>query len=964
MDEDILLRLDEIERKLRDYPLLSSMQPMAHTIPIADANGKLNDWIDGDKLANVLVIKYIWEWNGTIHTHQNDLQGGQIDHGLALYGLEDDDHPQYASAEGSGTRRAYEAGRLNKSVNAGAGLTGGGLLTSDISLSVDTAYSFSWTGTHTFSQKAIFNGNLSTERIYPVTDGQYALQVRGNNEAVLVNFDTENMRVGVNKTGATYTLDVSGIGNFETAVQTPKIQTASGTSLTVQPTDHILLDPQGGTVRLMSNCHIQADNYASQTTGWRITYDGQGDFRYLFSDELHTKQFFADLEQALAGGQIVCKSVAVLAQDFTLPAAGANADFYVKDLPSAPDMAVFQANDFVGFRKFTRSGGALNVDWAWGTVTDYVDQANGTQRWTFTRHSGTPGTATGTINADALVLDFGTSGNGFYEVNAVDGLYAANSPYAQIVTWSSHPATQTIRARLGNLYGVFGIANEYGLFAGDGSATANKFIRASNNAVELHNTPLNLYDSGNATISLDPTTLSIALGSPLPTGYTTNKGFWAGKDGTTYKVRIGEPGGDQLQYDGTDLYVRADNSNYIKTSGTSIQFYSNATKMMELSATPAVLIGQVSSGQPNVYITGGAVQIRNNTTVRVELTSAGVLKLNNSSGSTVIELDASGNNRISNKLLMDGTSSALAIGATPPASSSSGTGIWLDRTGFYSLISGVKQVWISTSDGRLYFGGGNGYINSSGIIFPGVNDFSTQGMFWNTSTRITGYRKDDGTSSAMLIDCKATTNPSIVIKSYTIAEPVFAITNPSVILCSSDGSNLSTVEVYNLNINFKVPSAGNINFHIGNQSKGYIDSSSINGRILTTGYIAKDAGGTTYNGYIYVPLNPVGTNTNWYGNAKSIGSYTLYASNFGVTNYAKALALCIIARWSSQNLSAYFAIRDYANNIFYTAVRANVANAYMDGFVIVPLDSSGRFTAQVYGADTNATYIYIAGYFV
>jgi hypothetical protein len=39
----------------------------------------------------------------------------------------------------------------------------------------------------------------------------------------------------------------------------------------------------------------------------------------LFADQMHAKAFVADLEQALAGGQIIPKSVALIAQPFTAP---------------------------------------------------------------------------------------------------------------------------------------------------------------------------------------------------------------------------------------------------------------------------------------------------------------------------------------------------------------------------------------------------------------------------------------------------------------------------------------------------------------------------------------------------------------------------------------------------------------------------------------------------------------------
>jgi len=120
-----------------------------------------------------------------LHSHQNNPQGGQLDHGLALTGLLDDDHTQYASADGSGTRRrAYEAQRLNKTITAGAGLTGGGLLTADRTLdvgqgfgvvvgaddvAVDTAAAFTWTNDHTFQ------GLTKTRHLHPELTDTYDL---------------------------------------------------------------------------------------------------------------------------------------------------------------------------------------------------------------------------------------------------------------------------------------------------------------------------------------------------------------------------------------------------------------------------------------------------------------------------------------------------------------------------------------------------------------------------------------------------------------------------------------------------------------------------------------------------------------------------------------------------------------------------------------------------------------------
>jgi len=237
-----------------------------------------------------------------------------------------------------------------------------------------------------------------------------------------------------------------------------------------------LLDSATGLIAVGASANLRADNYASQTTGWAVDYNGSGDFRYLYTGEMHAKTFIADLEQALAGGQIISKSVAVLAQDITLPAAGAAEWVYVESLPSAPGMDVFEAGDVLRLRSFSRAGGGLTVADCWGVVRKnagepyYSTNAEGkeVQQWHFTRSAAPDaGSASGTIKRGTLVLDYGTTGNGYYEVNAIDGLYAVNSPYSQVVTWTTHPHSgKSVRVRLGNLEGVVTGAG-YGLWAGD-----------------------------------------------------------------------------------------------------------------------------------------------------------------------------------------------------------------------------------------------------------------------------------------------------------------------------------------------------------------------------------------------------------------------------------------------------------------------------------------------------------------
>ena len=293
-----------------------------------------------------------------------------------------------------------------------------------------------------------------------------------------------------------------------TTITSPAL--TSDAALSITATGDITLDAAGDDVILAASNTLRTAHYVSQSTGWAATYAGAADFRNLYSDEIYAKSFIVDLEQALAGGQIISKSVATLAVAFTAPAAGATATLRVNDLPSAPNMAVFQSGDIVGLRSFSRASGTLSVAYCWGAVTSYTDQSDGTQTWTFTR-SASPNAGSVTtgavIAADGVVLDLGTSGNGYYEVSAVDGAYGANSPYWQIVSWTGHPATgSSVKARGGKLTGIFGVANEYGIAAGTGFTTSDSYLRLSSYIAQSNNLGMTWSSGGTDLITINQTT--------------------------------------------------------------------------------------------------------------------------------------------------------------------------------------------------------------------------------------------------------------------------------------------------------------------------------------------------------------------------------------------------------------------------------------------------------------------------
>lgn len=489
-----------------------------------------------------------------------------------LSGLASDDHAQYvhnstarsitaqhtfapssaqapfllsANAQGQ-TVVGLRADQLNRTVTAGAGLSGAGALTADITVSM---------GTPSTLTVSTANSASGTTHSHAITSNS----APGEAASILASNSSGQL-----------TLPLFVASN---SVTTPALTSSAGLAITSASGD-ISLDASTDIISIGASNLLKSANYASQSTGWGISYAGGGDFRYLFADEMHVKSFIADLEQALAGGQIISKSVAMLYSNFTAPAAGGTATLTVRDLPSATGMAVFPNGDFIGIGVKSRSGGSLTVSSCWGTVvldTTYgssgFDSATKTQRYTFTRSSGTIGAgnapggmAAGTVvQADAIILDYGVSGNGYYEVNAVDGAYGANSPYWRIVSWTTHPNTGKVEnARGGKLTGIFGTANEYGVAAGTGFSASDAYVRYSNVTAEQNNVASTWRAGGTALITISPT-YGISLQSYDATGSPIIYGDQRVIEWASSLPSVNPDGAIWTQYTSTqnELYVEA-----------------------------------------------------------------------------------------------------------------------------------------------------------------------------------------------------------------------------------------------------------------------------------------------------------------------------------------------------------------------------------------------------------------------
>ena len=208
-------------------------------------------------------------------------------------------------------------------------------------------------------------------------------------------------------------------------------------------TGDLPIAPTGGDV-LITNADLQADDWVSGTTAWGILQNGSADFRSITADEMVVDRFISDINLALAGTEIITKSLATISRDFTV---SASATLYVYDLPGAPDTAVFENGDWVRLRYYDRASG-LTVEDCWGTVSSYSDLADG-------------GTV---VDVDQTVGDkrpchpagHGCPGLRRQRRRVIKSTVqdAAGAPYIDIATWTTDPsdaANIATMVRLGNL---------------------------------------------------------------------------------------------------------------------------------------------------------------------------------------------------------------------------------------------------------------------------------------------------------------------------------------------------------------------------------------------------------------------------------------------------------------------------------------------------------------------------------
>jgi hypothetical protein len=682
-----------------------------------------------------------------------------------------------------------------------------------------------------------------------------------------------------------------------TRVRSPLVENATG---------DLKLDASTDLIRVQASVRLQSDNYASQVTGWGIDYTGGADFRYLFVDEMHAKSFIADLEQALAGGQIISKSVAVVYANFTLPAASGSTTFVVRDLPSATGMACFVNGDIVRFRKFTRAAGSLTIADAWGVVTldtsygvSGFDAATKTQRYSFVRSAGgLAGTASGTIAADALVLDYGTSGNGIYEVNAIDGAYALNSPYLQFIKWTTHPQNgQEVRLRLGNLRGITAQADEYGLFAGDGVTDADSYIRLSSFTNRLNNLPMEWWIGGTKAVSVD-TTSGINIVATGAYDYDRSYSFSYGG------VLVG----------GVQHFTNA--------GACTTRLVADRTTVAGGDASVDVDAVADTSGIGTVTISGETEGGRYGRVAAAATATTAAVAIDLYDGTNTANYDFVSTYAAFDKPLR------LTYGGTNATPNLQFGDV---DTGFYAIAAGQINATINGTDRLAITATGlavTGSVDvSTSVLTPIVNETTGVAVQYNGATKLA--TTSGGVAVTGTLDASTSVVTPIVNETTGVSVQFNGSTK---IATKTDGVTVT----------------------------GEVDASAAYARSGTTGYIFVP---------LVVASLTDGGSVQWTGSVnKTEGTYTFdmaAAANGSVPTAAKAVLVLFSCQFATASNNSYIAARPRGGSTNHMAMRGLVANISLDLQGVVGLDATyGDIEVVVTGATANNCVARLLGYYI
>lgn len=419
------------------------------------------------------------------------------------------------------------------------------------------------------------------------------------------------------------------------------------------------------------------------------------------ADTIRTVTFVANETRVERANQYWTKSYGITVGAFTTPGSiGGTVGVKFEDAASITG-AIASDNDWVLFRTVDISTG-LTIQQSWGQLSGYTNNGDGTQTWVFTLRSGDAGV---TYIDGSLSTIFGASGAAYIHLSVND---IAGAPYIKGRRWVTNPYTTGNHTTYWQLGTLGGTANPNytptgnGLYARSG-ASANQFIVIDDNGMQIRNTDLKMFNGSTQTVDINSANGSLMLGSDVTSGTTTGFSF----DGATgniviggasyaptvtiygvVNIKAGSVGIANLTDKGAlatvnDLDGVPNGSTYNKTTVDQVTGAGRAYSALDGSnrLVTAVIPGTaVTPSGAGLYLSSTHLGYYNGSVWKTYIDSSGNFLFAGSSGSNYLQWAAS-----SNKL--------------------QGVG------------GGVEQWYASASDGVLYAGAGNVWLDASGLNF-------------------------------------------------------------------------------------------------------------------------------------------------------------------------------------------------------------------------------------------------------
>jgi hypothetical protein len=528
-------------------------------------------------------------------------------------------------------------------------------------------------------------------------------------------------------------------------------------------------------VNPLPNNSVCTNNYTSGLLGWCINAAGNAEFNNVdVRGAIRSSLFIFNAIQSTAGTLGVFKSAAKLRTDVTIPSSPVygtttvNIDVVDAEGILHANSQLFVVNDILRMKE-----GLIGDTWL--RVASVSDQGT---HWRY-NSTVMAGSANVTYRSGLAVADYGQSGQGFIILTADQANSPFEQMATHAGTFTSLNAGGTLivtpQLRIGNLNGSYGYASDtYGFAAGQRAPGQSWISVDSVNGVRIGNntTTLTQIDAaGNAsftgsvtassgtiaswTINADrlssfathiasnfdfPATGVLAWFGRGATGYAgwnlrdsadrgihalVNNGstypFMGIFDGTRYRVVLGGMNSafcNDGSLDAVGMKICDSSGNVLAQFHSLANTIANWTitqnRLSAGSGAATVGLDATVTGGDDVRIFAGSATPGS---APFRVTEGGVLVATNANITGAITANSgqlSGVN-ITGLLSMSAVGSAITIGTSPPTSASSGTGIWIDRTGLYGLSGGTVQAQIDATTGAILAGTGKVKLNAAGL---------------------------------------------------------------------------------------------------------------------------------------------------------------------------------------------------------------------------------------------------------